>query len=534
MRRDSRSATPRPSQPTITVSPSPTPNHPSPSPPPSNQVNEYQDLFTRPRRKSAPKSISISNHSRDMSGGGSRRGSLSTNFSDNESERKARLSVSPPTSAPSSSHEMSSASQSDTETGSRTSDRVSTRSSRSSHLEPVTKPGGGVSEDSDATANGLTINRRQRAMTSTSRIGAPPAGRPPSIPLPVPDNGVDSSPTTSTFSRTRSEPVRPRAQTLAFIPGSATQPQASLKAARSIPTPPLDAQQIVESFDIESASSEDLREEFRKRNQQLTDLANYLMSVSEQHLIERTDLEAKVQSLERELTRKDKEITGLTWLMKSHRNMPPSPPAAATSFSDSESRFSSRSLTNIPGRASTVKHPQYRRLILVNEDESAPDSQNESVYSIGWDSSSTRRSRGSKTRSIRSSLPQRDSAILNSPLPPIPLGKKTSSSSLGSGSSTTSSMLPSSPTSLSSIPEAPPPSRSSVKMRDPAIAAVIQQAEQYRNKEERRSTSQRPHRKPVPPPATAPPTPAEAYAANLRSSRPPSIAQVLERDIGKS
>lgn len=518
--RDSRPTTPRQSQPTITVSHSPTPS----------QLGEFQDLFTRPRRKSAPKpSLQTPTHSRDASF--TRSINASTSFSESESsERRTRLSAnSPPISTPPSAYDVSFSSQSDTDTGSRTSDRVSTQSSRSSHLliEPLAKSFA-FSDDSDATTNGLSI-RRQRASTLVSRKTDSILSKPPNLPLPVPNSPETSYPTPPPFNRTTSEPVRPRAQTLASIPTS--HPNISLKAARSISSIKLNAEEIAASFDVESASPQQLKIEFKKRNGQYRELADVFMSAREEHIQECFELEQRIALLERDLVRKDKEIQGLTWLMKS-RNLPPSPPANSTSFSDSETRrFLPRGGSGIPSRASTVKHPQHRHLLLVNQDDSAPESLSDTS---GWDSASSRRPRRTSGRSaIRSSLPQRDSTILSSPLPPIPSSKRSSVASLGS--TVSSSSIPSSSitTALTSIPESPPPTVPSLKTRDPAIAAAIQAAEQFRDKEDRRSSTHRSRRKPAPAAITLPPTPAEAYVANLRRSGPASsIAQVL--DTGKS
>jgi hypothetical protein len=513
--RDSGSTTPRPSKPTITVSPSPTPT----------QLHDFQDLFTRPRRASAPKpSPSMSSHSRDISA--TDRVSASASLSESESsERRTWLSANSPSSgSPLSAHDVSLSSQSDTDTGSRTSDRVSTQSSRSSHLlvEPPVKSITS-SDESDTTTNGLSI-RHQRASTLATKTTDPALGNPPKLPLPVPNSPETSYPTPPPFSRTNSEPgVRSRAQTLAAIPSS--RPNFSLKAARSISSIKLNADEIAASFDVESASPEQLKTEYIKRNTQYRDLAGILMSAREEHMLQRSKLEQRIVFLERDLARKDKEIKGLTWLMK-NGSLPPSPPANSTSFSDSETRRLPRGGSGTPSRAFTVKHPQHRSLILVSQEDSAPESLSEAS---GRDSASSHRSRKLTGRSShRASLPPRDSSILNSPLPPIPSSKRSSAASLNSTISSSSSIPSSSPTTLTSIPESPPVAFPSSKIRDPAIAAAFQAAEQFREKEQRRSS----RRKPAPAAIVLPPTPAEAYAATLRRDGPTSsIAQVLD---GKS
>lgn len=228
------------------------------------------------------------------------------------------------------------------------------------------------------------------------------------------------------------------------------------------------------NFDIDTASLPELRAALRTRNQQYEELSTYVLKV--------TNLEKKVLTLEKEVARKDKELKGLRWIINNGDSSQPQPLSTAASGSDSESSFRHRSLRK-------------------------PSTLAEVTYNF-CHTGSTRRP---------SKMPPGLGAekVLEMP------NKRSSLSSVSpSPSSSTSSLLPPSPSitmsSLSAIPEGPP--------------SALRPSLRYDNSDqEERRALRASHRASTSSMTSSSTAASSAYSGNIKRSRPPSIAQVLEK-----
>lgn len=506
---------PRPKQPTITVSLTP------------DNLNEYGDLFTLPRKKISPANQpSLAHDDRAYQ-------------SDTQAKSLPRLATpgipplpkSPPAKL--------------RDTRSHTDDAVSlksTRSTRRYRVEDGSRHSGEESETLTTLSMPSLAGRRTSLETRRmlgsmsyssqeqrpSQLASP--HEPPTIPLPEPPPLRPlpdvPSPTTSTGPKSVVNGRR-RAHTMSSV-SSPPMPCPSASLSRGSFDKGLDgerSQKENDDLDIDLATVEQLRQALKDRSQRV----DQLLKAAKAHLSEKTDLEQKIALLEKEAARREKEISGLTWLVN-NRGTAESPMILAAS--KSTSALQAEKSTFIPSSPSVSKNPAYRYL---NTDY---DSGAESHQTSGGESTTAVRTprpkRYSKvpvkpTLSQRSSLRNAGGSDISIPSVPT-LDKRASVSSVAfsaASTSSTSSLIPPSPSTstLSVIPEGdlpPVPRRQfaslpSPSSRDPAIMAAITRS---REKEQKRAS-----KLPLSVPSTSAPTPAAAYAANLKQG--PSIAQVL-------
>ncbi|KAK0194425.1 hypothetical protein F5146DRAFT_1221872 [Armillaria mellea] len=366
--------------------------------------------------------------------------------------------------------------------------------------------------------------RRSKSKIRSSMQSMP--NQPPTIPLPATPGPSQTAP--ARLSSLGYSGTRPRAVTLSSsastraniatspLPTSLP-PRHSKSTSRDRKSTDENAKKEITAFDIETATVDQLRQALILRDQQLDELASYLLKVTQNHVTEKNALEKKIASLEREAARREKEIKGLTWL-ESDRN----------SKGDTTS--------------SAIKSPVYKHINSDYDDsgaESYPTSRTESARgSLSGGESSSSPSQQVKSYRLApklgllrgSSLRMGSTRLaLESDRKDVPKVDKrasvssfTSSAASSSLSGSSSMMLPSSPstTTLSAIPEGPPPVPPKKPMsRDPAIVAAIGTAEQRREKDQKKVARS----------MNTPPTPAAAYAANLQKARPPSIGQILDQ-----
>ncbi|KAJ6516359.1 hypothetical protein C8R45DRAFT_241352 [Mycena sanguinolenta] len=393
---------------------------------------------------------------------------------------------------------------------------------------------------------------------------SPPPTNPPSSALPVVPASLsrNGSPT--------SIPPRQRAQTLSFVPNSAitssSLPASSLStfptkqitkstgegSARAGSPPKTVAESTgKENLDVEKASSDQLREALKLRNQQFDELASYLLKITEAHVAEKQALLKKVASLEHESGRLKNEIKGLTWLLTNNTRQgsiaelserASKSTGALTEQSDGElsSSFGPSNATEDSGAES---HP------TSGAEDSYRNSGPESAASGGESSSSSIARRVKRNHTLMSSFYRSSlkntradgqSAVPAMTLPyrSGPNTKRSSISSFGTGTSSSSStsslslgtITPATTViSLGAIPEtaaaAPAP-----RSQDPVVAAAILATENQRAKEERRAKEDRRASRAsnrLSAPSVTAPSASASYASNLKRGRPPSIAQVL-------
>lgn len=296
-----------------------------------------------------------------------------------------------------------------------------------------------------------------------------------------------------------------------------------------------------------------MKSALKAQTQQVDHLTVELRMLKEEHAAEKTALEKRVATLEREVARKDIEIKGLTWLVVNER-----PGSSGHTPSGSVSDHATKSTPSLLESTSqersmerTPLNASLRRKLNLTADDSGSESYSQtsevesSMPGSGSESQASSTAKRLKLRkadlksnlSHIASLRQLGNGSLTVAGSNSHLARSSKRSSVASTVSTASSsaIQPTTPTSsLSAIPEMPPPvppkprstlpkpSVTKSSTRDPAIAAALLGVEKARAKE----ASQKAQR-PLP---TAPkvPSPAAAYAANLKRSRPPSIAQVLD------
>ncbi|KAJ7047801.1 hypothetical protein C8F04DRAFT_1060154 [Mycena alexandri] len=419
---------------------------------------------------------------------------------------------------------------------------------------------------------------------TSDRSPRPPAFPPPPPPSDPPSSALPVIPSSSTMSRKSNGspslgfPVatRQRAHTLSgapssplpISPSSSPSPLSTLPSRRitkstiggstpaaAFPNKGVEEPSGKENLDMDKASAEQLRQALALRNQQFDELASYLLKITEAHVAEKHALLKKVASLEQEATRRENEIKGLTWLVTNNPRPGSSGPGslgmpnlASRSTSalelESEGQLSSGFSASNPADDSGTESHQ----TLSGAEESHRESGPESVWgsgTSGGESSSSGRARKAKRNtnlmssfyrsSTKSGRPEAQVVIPTAlQYPSSPSTKRSSVSSFGSSSSSSTSshslgtLTPATTViSLSPIPETVS-AAASTRSQDPIVAAAILATENQRAKEERRASraSNRLSAPSIVPSMTAP-SPAAAYSANLKRTRPPSIAQVL-------
>ncbi|KAK0220975.1 hypothetical protein EDD85DRAFT_862770 [Armillaria nabsnona] len=550
--KETRSTTPRPKQPTITIS----------QPANSFLDDNYDDLFTKPRKKlhasASPYSTISSDHDDRAfySDGDMSPTSLQLFPRSSSSNNSPQPSSSPPIS-PTSLREWRIV-------GDETSSIKSTKSSRRVVSDDISRTSGEESEAISTISMPITSasgtdkrssmtswlhneSRRSKSMIRSSKQSVP--NQPPTIPLPATPGPSQTVPTQ--LSSLGYSGTRPRAVTLSSsasaraniatspLSTASLPPRHSKSISRDRKSTDENAKKENAAFNIETATVDQLRQALILRDQQLDELASYLLKVTQNHVTEKNALEKKIASLEREAARREKEIKGLTWLVSSSR-IPGNVPLSSTG---SKSAPALESDKNSKGDTSSViKSPAYKHINSDYDDsgaESYPTSRTESARgSLSGGESSSSPSQQVKSYRLApklgllrgSSLRMGSTRLaLESDRKDVPkVDKRASVSSFASSaassslSGSSSMMLPSSPstTTLSAIPEGPPPvPPKKPTSRDPAIVAAIGTAEQRREKDQKKVARS----------MNTAPTPAAAYAAKLQKPRPPSIGQILDQ-----
>ena len=501
-----RSTTPRPSQPLITVSLSP------------DNLSEYKNLFTRPppdsdaapnpnspsnsrfpkydapiypKRGQTPASAIAAAHRQATSSGDDRSPSRSSRYSRKNSDSDKEIPGS---------------------SGAQESPRLMTHDGEKG-LPPS------LQRHPTATGSVQSPENVNSSMRSRMKPPSTPArSRPPSMPLPqtpipnTPPPEVPFSPLRDTFnaeleaSNAQKTSARPRAHTIGSVTNS------SLPVALTITAFPPSTDIPEANFDIETASAPQLRAALKTRNQEYDELATYMLKVTETHLVEMTNLEKKlfasekeVAKKEREVMRKDKELKGLRWLINNGDSSQPLPagvdhtllsPTAAPSESDQDS-------PRMPAGPS-------RRLYYQSDSGTESHTESMSIRSAASGSESVSSIRHKSLRKpstlaevtynfCRTASTRHPSKLgAEKTIPEMPNKRSSLSSVSPSPSSSTSSLLPPSPSitmsSLSAIPEGRASHRASTSSMTSSTTAA-----------------------------------SSAYSGNIKRSRPPSIAQVLEK-----
>ncbi|KAJ7067869.1 hypothetical protein C8F01DRAFT_1246428 [Mycena amicta] len=520
---ENRSVTPRPNQPTITVSV------------PPDSFEDYKDMFTLPKVDDGQRTPTIdsvrfptplTSPDSQVEPSSTMKRRISRSTTDGRTSRTARKSVGH-TSRQEIDSEDSEAVMSDTPKAS----------------PPMLTP---TAEKRRTLATTMPYRYTEKSSKSImkSPLDRPPAfppppppSNPPSSALPVIPSPLSRKPDSPTLGTSR----RQRAQTLSAVPAqSALSNTLPLRRSPPYPSenkklPEVPTAKEKENFDVETASPDQLRqelklrtlqlEELRKalllRNQQFDELASYLLTATDSHGAEKRSLQKRIDGLELEATRRDKELQGLRWLVTNNTQTRPD----LGSLGDAVSKRT-RALDLNP--ASEDSGTESHRTT-----SGAEDSYKESGTSGAESFSSA--GRKVKRSTTRSSRPEANFSPL------LPYSSNTSSatrstSSFGttSSSSSTSSLSlmtatsATTVTSLGAIPEtSPPPSPSpattALRIQDPVVAAAIMAAENQRTKDERRATRAA-NRISA---SSANSVASVAYTSNLKRGRPPSIAQVL-------
>ena len=527
-----RSTTPRPTHPLITVSLSPDnlseyknlftrpppPDSevtPSPTPPPTSRLPKF-DSPIYPRRGQTPASAIAAAHRQATNDGDDRSPSRSSRYSRKNSDSDKGHEETP---GPSGAQE-SPRTTPDGEKG--------LPSSLQRHPSPVTRSG-----QSSENVNSPSIRSRMKPPSNSIRSG------PPSMPLPqtpvsnaspheVLLSPLRRSSNTEVEATSAQKPIaRPRAHTIGSVgnsPVPADQPTPNTTATLSPPS--TDAPEA--NFDIDTASAPQLRAALRTRNQEYDELAAYVLKVTEAHSTEVTKVEKKVLTLEKEVARKDKELKGLRWIINNGDSSQPQPLSTGVlnhsllSPALSEPEDNSRIISGTSRR-------------LYYQSDSGTESHAESVRSAasGSDSVSSFRRKSLRKPSTLAEVTYNfchtGSTRRPSKMPPglgaekvldTPNKRSSLSSVSPSPSSSTSSLLPPSPSitmsSLSAIPEGPP--------------SALRPGLRYDNSDqEERRALRASHRTSTSSMASSSTAASSAYSGNIKRSRPPSIAQVLEK-----
>ncbi|KAJ3790268.1 hypothetical protein GGU10DRAFT_340957 [Lentinula aff. detonsa] len=310
-------------------------------------------------------------------------------------------------------------------------------------------------------------------------------------------------------------------------------------------------------IDIDTASTEELREALRYRNQQFEELSDRLLQIAETHAIEKRAWEEKIAELERDALRREKEIKGLARLVKHAPGDRTNPSGSRTpSLVEMERERSDDSSvrSSIPTPSSSVRLP-LNRLLQSEDSESYPTSTSEwgSGTSGAEDETQMATIKPRRTmrklklvESVNRSLPASRSMSLKQPgsglvqdisgyaSDPRKRSSASSSSSISPDHSPTSLVFPASQL-LNPIPESHLVSGS----KENHVTFSLEEP-----KRERKSSKSSHYYKSTGQPSAAATlsssipsvtpgsrlTPSEAYIMNLRKSRSSSIAQILDQN----
>ncbi|KAJ4494321.1 hypothetical protein C8R41DRAFT_919289 [Lentinula lateritia] len=353
----------------------------------------------------------------------------------------------------------------------------------------------------------------------------------------------------------------------------------SSSSASSTPTPTKTFPNMKTlQIDVDTASIEELRKALRYCNQQFEELSGCLLRMTETHATEKRDWEEKIAELEREGIRRDKEIQGLTWLVKNT-------PAHSTSSSDTKTNTSLQSgsrtpsllemekersddssiRSSIPTPSSFVRLP-INRLLQSEDSESYPTSTSE------WGSGTSGAEDETQMATIRPKRTMRKLKLVESVNKSLPAARSMSPRQPGSGagmdvsvhafdtsyprkrSSASSSFTVASSSSISSnqsptsitfpplqILNPIPESRLVSDSKESHVTFSLDKEDHKRERKLSKSSF-----KPTGQPSTFSKstlsnsipsvtpgsrlTPSEAYIRNLKKGRPPSIAQILDQN----
>ncbi|KAF8902620.1 hypothetical protein CPB84DRAFT_1775825 [Gymnopilus junonius] len=390
-----------------------------------------------------------------------------------------------------------------------------------------------------AIASGPASESSSSSMRSRMKQpSARPQGRPPSVPLPllpssIPPTPPPSSPPSSPLPEPPaniSQPskvqtdvpqkihVRARAHTISSVNNAPIPLSPPLSLSRTT-SPLASASTIVPrasggTLDIDNASTNELRQALKSRNKEYEELEASILKMTEAHAAQVASLEKKIALLEKEARKRETQIKGFTWLLNDGEA--PQQSRSAASGPSAASRFASRAIV---AGGSLSDHDGYRtsplspRRFAYQSDSGAEShatsgAESHRVSGASGSESTSSMFRKSKLRRLYltgdTSPPPANS---EKPLPEAPYsGKRSSMSSVSpSPSSSTSSLLPPSPSitmsSLSAIPEA----------SDPGGTLRLPRHESSELSDERRAIRH------------------SSYSSNAKRSRPPSIAQVLDK-----
>ncbi|KAG6835370.1 hypothetical protein H0H93_002114 [Arthromyces matolae] len=417
---------------------------------------------------------------------------------------------------------------------------------------------------SDALAPSPSPSIKSASTSTRTRLRAPSAlkeGRtssPPTIPLPEPPTNASSpsgSPVTPSASpKLESPPLsgastirRPRANTIGSMPPTPVNPAtisttlSSAKQTLKLSTqnvPPVRQTSTTERSDLDSLTVEQLKEALIQRNQQYAELTSHFLEVTKGHAAEKAALQKRIATLEAEGTRKDKEIQGFTWMLNNRDTLPPPDsdvdytkiPGPRTQRNPStktsrriqpadDSGAESPSLSgaeSVPGSGGSVRLKKGLRPLTLGE----------STYSM-YRSSISSKSSSSRGPAVDNGIPDQRASVYS-----------LSSSSSPTAASSTSSLLPPSPSitvsSLSAIPEisavvsskGESPRISTSTKRD-SLSASEWETDPGTKSQNGIRTARRVSGSSFTSSSSSAAT--TAYSANLRRSRPPSIAQVLQK-----
>ena len=491
---------------------------PSPTPPPTSRLPKY-DSPIHPRRGQTPASAIAAAHRQATSDGDDRSPSRSSRYSRKNSDSDKGQEETP---GPSGAQESPRATA-DGDKG--------LPSSLQRHPSSVTR-----SVQSSENVNATSMRSRMRPPSN-------PRSRPPSIPLPqtpVPSapppevvlSSLRQTSNTELETTTAQKPIAcPRARTIESVdisPLLADQPQATPNITATLTPPSTDIPEA--NFDIDTASAPQLRAALISRNQRYDELATYVLKVTEVHATEVANLEKKVLTLEKDVARKDKELKGLRWIINNGDSSQPQ--TLSTGVLNRDHSPLSQTLSE-PEDNSRIIPGASRRLYY--QSDSGTESHAESIRSAasGSDSVSSFRHKSLRKPSTLTEVtynfyhtgsPRRPSKkapglgaekVLEMP------NKRSSLSSVSpSPSSSTSSLLPPSPSitmsSLSAIPEGPP--------------SALRPCLKYDNSDqEERRALRAAHRTSTSSMTSSTTAASSVYSGNIKRSRPPSIAQVLEK-----
>ncbi|PPQ69055.1 hypothetical protein CVT24_000098 [Panaeolus cyanescens] len=429
-----------------------------------------------------------------------------------------------------------------------------------------------TSTPSERLVSSPSIRSRTKSAIPAARTRPPtaplPLPPPPTFSPPVPPDSpsisakIPSRPTTSpkpvpkpiqvpiTSPKQEGSPTFPakdggrrRAHTIGAVTGTPPQSPLSrttvtrsdLDVISTTPTSPV--RFSADALNIDLATAGELREALKIRNKEFEELSAYVLKMTQAHLQEVATLEKKIFLLEKEVIRRDKEITGLKYVINDEDTSAPAKPSNTGLIN--RSRFSTASsLTADSDQDATNRRSappgSYRRPIYQS------DSGNESHANSGSESlrASQSGASGSESTNMNSKRLRRPYGLGESAYNLIRSGTRRSSKippSAAKGdadhraSASTMSVSPASSTS-SLLPPSPSITMSSLSAIPEGTGSVGLKPSRYETSDaEDRRASRAAHRISTSSMASSSTAASSVYSTNIKRSRPTSIAQVLEK-----